>query len=175
MAKKQNKQAAERIAAALLMSEASAPTRKVPRRGLSRIAYLQLSLRHLEELAIEAEADQSWGAAVDAKQKAIALRAQIDELEEQARRARRPASADAHEDELLFEVRRLRQAAGASYVAANLLRLEHDMLDKARTAKREEQRDKHREMSTEELEAEAERLRMERVPPPSGSLTLVKS
>lgn len=165
MAKKPNKQAAARLAAALLASDAAEqPKRKVPRRGMSRSAYLQLSLRQFEELAISAEADESWGAAVDAKQKAIALRAQLDEMAETARRARIPASPEAHKAEILHEVRRLRQAAGASYVAANLLRLEREMLDSDDTARRERERDASGRQSDEELEAEAERLRAERAP-----------
>ncbi len=146
--------------------------RRVPPANLSRISYLQSALKQYEELAIAAEHAESWGPAKDAKKEAVVMRAEIDRLREQEVQCRIPASPKAHWEELILAVRRLRLEAPA-YVAKGLILAEAELLRDAEARVRQDAADAHASRTTEDLEAEAERLRAERTPG-APALTLVK-
>lgn len=122
----------------------------------------------LDELVTSAAEDASWNAAVQAKARALQVRAEIDELEQtQAARKRRRVqrTTEAYYDDLLGQVATIRIgaiAAGSWVAAGTALRLEADLLaqraaavDKAAAAARAA-------MTLEEIETEIGRLRAQR-------------
>jgi len=139
---------------------AAKPTTARPEQG-SREEYLVAALRQLERQTVSAERDRSWSAAVQSKTKAIAVRAELDQLRETARRQAMPPTVAEHRSEVLSEVRRLRVGAteAGSYVAADrLLRLEHEMLGRAEEARTEAEEQALLETETAALEQEIARL-----------------
>jgi hypothetical protein len=122
------------------------PRRKTPPHSKwSREQYLVDALAQLEATAVEAEKKESYVAAVNAKHRAILVRAELDQLRETERRQAAPATPEAHKEEILAEVRRLRTGAteAGSYVAAaNLLKLERDMLAAQEAERRAEEEKK---------------------------------
>ena len=97
-----------------------------------REAYLIDALAQLEKLATDSTKARSWGAAERAKGRAIAVRAELDQLREtRTRAAEPPPSPEEHRAEILREIRRMRigaQAAGSWVAAEKLLVEEQQML-----------------------------------------------
>jgi hypothetical protein len=110
----------------------------------TRIEYLEDALVHYETLAEQASSAESWVAAVKAKDRAIELRAELDQLRETSKRLdQAPSTIEEHKAEIRSEARRLRQGAteAGSYVAAaNLLKLEGELLAQAEAEAQAEKR-----------------------------------
>jgi hypothetical protein len=102
-----------------------------PKARWTRRQYLEDALAQYEAIAVVAETEKSYQAAVRAKEMAAKTRAEIDQFDESLRAMVLPASPEEHRDEVMKSVRRLRASAeaGQSFVAAsNLLKLEADLL-----------------------------------------------
>jgi hypothetical protein len=113
----------------------------------------------------DAEDDQSWNAAVNAKAKALQVRAELDQLRETQVRTSAPRTVAEHKGEVLSEVRRLRigaTEAGSYGPAAALLRLEMDLLSQTQSDLTEAEAKALAAKTLTELEAEAEALRRAR-------------
>src|ERR1043166_4126585 len=107
-------------------AEKTAPLRTDSARW-PRKAFLEDALAKFEAIAVVAEGDSSWTAAVKAREAALAIRAELDRLVQAKKRAAKPRSLIAHKAEVLTVTRRLRLAAsdaGSHVAAANLLQLE---------------------------------------------------
>lgn len=131
----------------------------------TREEYLVAALRQLEDQVEAAEDDQSWNAAVNAKAKALQVRAELDQLRETQVRTVAPRNVEDHKAEVLSEVRRLRigaTEAGSYVAAATLLRLEREMLTATQAELTEAEAKALTEKTLAELEAEAEALRARR-------------
>lgn len=131
----------------------------------SREEYLVAALRQLEKQVKSAERDRSWVAAVQAKRQAMAVRAELDQLRETQRRLESPATVRDHKAEVLSEVRRLRVGAteaGSFVAAANLLRLERDLLSQTQAEVTAAEAEALARKTVAELEAEVEELRARR-------------
>lgn len=144
----------------------SAPRRKAqnPEDG-TREDYLVAALRQLEEQVLSAEEDRSWTAAVNAKHRALLVRAELDQLRETQVRTAAPATVDDHKNEVLSEVRRLRigaTEAGSYVAAATLLRLERDLLSQTQAEVTEAEAKAIKAKTTADLEAEIAELQARR-------------
>lgn len=105
--------------------------RKTARAQWPRRDYLVDALAHYENMARDAEKQSSWQAAVRAKMQAVAIRSEIDQLDESQQVMELPSSLEDHRTEVLRQVRKLRAAAEASnsFVAAStLLKLEAELV-----------------------------------------------
>lgn len=131
----------------------------------TREEYLVAALRQLEAQVQAAEESRSWTAAVQAKAKALQVRAELDQLRETQQRQTMPASAAEHRAEVVSEVRRLRigaTEAGSYIAAAQLLRAELEILAQVQAADSKEDADELARKELEEIEAEIEELRRAR-------------
>jgi len=130
----------------------------------SQIAYLRQRQAEYEELAEQARASGSFGAAVAATKEAHRVaqeRSELEEVQRAQRRRRSSRTTEQYYDELLEQVAAVRIAsvAAGSMIAANqAIKLESDILtarsaavDAASTAAREA-------LPLEEIEAEIARL-----------------
>lgn len=135
---------------------------------VDRLTYLRDRLTWFEEVATEARSAGSYTAAVHASERAVRLRADIDEIEQvQAARQRRRASLsmEAYFDELLDTVHEIRSAAVASgsCIAANqAVKLEADLLSQKSAALDKAAASARAAMPDADLEAEILRLQRER-------------
>lgn len=138
------------------------------RRKATRLEYLRAALVELDELVQAAAADASWNAAVQAKARALQVRAEIDELEQtQAARKRRTVkrTTEAYYDDLLAQVSTIRIgaiAAGSWVAAGTALRLEADLLASRAVAVDKAAASARAAMTLEEIEHEIARLRSQR-------------
>lgn len=138
------------------------------RRKATRLEYLRAALVELDELVQSAAADASWNAAVQAKARALQVRAEIDELEQtQAARKRRTVkrTTEAYYDDLLAQVSTIRIgaiAAGSWVAAGTALRLEADLLASRAVAVDKAAASARAAMTLEEIEHEIARLRSQR-------------
>lgn len=111
----------------------------------ARVTFLEHQVRELEDLASDPLVRKAApNAVVSARSKASDLRAQLDELKASKRRRRPRKTSEDAAAEVLEETRRLRMAAaeaGSFVAAANLLKLERDLL----AAHRAEQAERERE------------------------------
>jgi hypothetical protein len=95
----------------------------------------------------------------------MAARAELDQLRETQRRLEVPESVQDHKAEVLSEVRRLRVGAteaGSFVAAANLLRLERDLLSQTAAEATAAEAEALAKKTVAELEAEVEELRARR-------------
>lgn len=144
------------------------PARRAPRKkpdAGTPEAYLVASLAQYEQMAVDAEEDESWNAAVSAKKEAVKTRADLDRLRETQKKIEVPASREEHKAELLATVRRLRIGAeeAGSYIAADkLLRAEREFVRLAEEEERLEREAKLKLRSREDLLEEIARLQAER-------------
>ena len=133
--------------------------RTTARAEWSRREYLEDALAHYEEMAQQFQEAESGQAAVRAKMQAVAIRAELDELDQVERGAALP-SLDDYLDELLERVRRMRlagEAGGPSGAVAQLYRLEKELVHDAIARRELEKQNEHRPRTAEELLEEAQR------------------
>ncbi len=142
------------------------PRRRNPKPDAgTREEYLVAALRQLEAQVEDAEDDQSWNAAVNAKAKALQVRAELDQLRETQAKARMPATVAEHKADVLATVHQLRvgaTTAGSYVAAAALLRLEREMLQQTAAERSQAEVDALAAKTVADLEAEIEELRARR-------------
>lgn len=100
----------------------------------TRREYLVDALEQYEQLASRATEAESWTAAVNAKLRAENTRSAIDQIDQAAVISQIPATSEEHRIELIRRVRALRASAEASnsfVAAANLMKLEAELLEAA--------------------------------------------
>lgn len=109
----------------------------------SRVEFLEHQVVELERLASDKVLQhRAPGAVVSARSKAAELRGQLDEL--RASKKRRPRRKGDQAAEVLDEVRRLRMAAaeaGSFVPAANLLKLELELVEAAESRRLDRERE----------------------------------
>lgn len=131
----------------------------------TRLEYLEASLVQVEKQARAAEKDRSWVAATRAKAEAIKIRAAMDEIREVERRRAAPETVADHKAEVLSEIRRLRigaTEAGSYVAAAQLLRLERDILTTTRAEQSAAEAEAIAKKTVAELAAEIDELQAKR-------------
>jgi len=129
----------------------------------SRREYLVDALVEYEAMADAAHEAGSFQAAVRAKMQAAVTRSEIDQLDQADALMDIPDSIEAHRDEVIRQVRRLRSAAEASnsFTAAGaLLKLEAELVEAADSRARAAEAPDARSMEEvlEELRERAEAL-----------------
>lgn len=118
---------------------------------ISRREFLEYEFMEYEKMADRAQESGSFSAAVAAKRHAVELRAELDQLTETERPAPPVRSLESQKQEVLAEVARLRRGAteaGSFVAAANLLKLEREMIGLAESENSES--DRRRRMDLDE-------------------------
>lgn len=129
---------------------------------VDRETYLVTALRQLESLAEVAAESNRFEASVAAKKQAILVRADLDQLRHMQLQMIPPESIEAHKSELRQEVRR-RRIAATGIAAAQLLKLERDLIASDEAEQRQAEADRLANAPDEDLLEEARALLVARL------------